>query len=332
MVRAWPSAVASGWHPIAFPGQLSTARPRPARLMGRRLVVGRDDEGPFVLDDRCPHRGAPLSHGRLRDGLLSCPYHGWTFDRGGICIGVPGAEQKGASARAFPVVEKAGLVWTSLADAPAPFPALPAAMEAPELDRFWWPLRASPAGLLDAIENHLDPAHPHIVHPWMVRSSARRRTVEVEVRAGPWGAEARYHEQGRAAGLMPRLLEGRRKFSIGRLFPPTIAEVAFEGEDGLRLSVAVIFAPEDHGLTRPWAHFATPRRHAPAWAKKWILKAFHRPVLRQDRRMLALQEKWRGDAPPPYSVGPMDVIGPTLWRLANGLVEPEREWTLRLML
>ncbi|HEX8450085.1 MAG TPA: aromatic ring-hydroxylating dioxygenase subunit alpha [Allosphingosinicella sp.] len=329
MVADWPAAIASGWHPVAFSSALGR-RPVAARLMGRRLVVGRDGKGPFVLDDRCPHRGAPLSRGRMESGTVVCPYHGWRFARGGDCIQVPGSPLPGSPARAFPCVERAGLAWVSLADAPGPFPDLPAALEEESFDRFWWPLRATRAGLLDSIENHLDPAHPHHVHPWIVRSPNRRRPVEVTVRSGPWGAEAIYLEGRAASGLMPRLLEGKRVTSVGRYYPPSIAEVAFEGESGLKLSVAVIFGPEDRGLTRPWAHFATPRGLAPAWLKRASLKAFHFPVLAQDRRMLRLQQEWRGDEPALYATGPLDVIGPTIWRLANGLAEPERERSLVL--
>lgn len=331
MVASWPAAVASGWHPVAFSSAVG-ARPVAARLMGRRLVVARDGEGPFVLDDRCPHRGAPLSLGRLKAGAIICPYHGWRFGRGGACLEVPGSPLPGAPAMALPCVDRAGLVWTSLAEAPGPFPRLPDAMEDESLDRFWWPLRATPAGLLDAIENHLDPAHPHHVHPWMVRSPNRRRPVEVSVRSGPWGAEAVYLEGSKPAGLMPRLLEGKRVRSIGRLYPPTIAEVAFEGERALKLSVAVIFGPEDEGLTRPWAHFATRRGLAPAWLKRAVLKAFHLPVLTQDRHILRLQQEWRQGKAPLYATGPLDLMGPTLWRLANGLPEPERERSLTLQL
>jgi phenylpropionate dioxygenase-like ring-hydroxylating dioxygenase large terminal subunit len=332
MVAAWPAAVACGWHPIAFASRIGTRRPVAARLMGRRLVIARDAEGVFILDDHCPHRGAPLSRGRMQAGTVACPYHGWQFGRGGACRLVPGTSLAGVPARALPAVERSGLVWTSLAEVPGEFPTLPPALDDPALDRFWWPLEASPAGLLDAIENHLDPTHPHIIHPWMVRSPGRRHSVDVTMRSGPWGAEAIYVEDGKPAGLMPRLLEGKRLKSIGRLYPPTIGEVAFEGEAGLRLSVAVIFGPEAPGLTRPWAHFASPRGHAPAWLKRWVLKAFHRPVLAQDRRILALQENWRDGGDPDYAIGPLDLMGPSIWRLANGLPEPERERKLSMEL
>jgi len=332
MVETWPEAVALGWHPVASISQLAGRRPVAARLMGRSLIVLRDAKGVFVLDDRCPHRGAPLSHGRMAQGIITCPYHGWQFGRGGVCLSVPGSTLPGTQARVYASVERAGLIWVSLADAPGPFPRLPAAIENPKLDRFWWPLAASKAGLLDAIENHLDPAHPHHVHPWMVRAPDWRRPTKVHMRAGPWGAEAIYHDHGTPSGLLPRLLGRARLTSFGRYFPPTIAEVAFENASGLAFSVAVVFTPEDTGMTRPWAHFATARGRAPGWAKRLVLKALHWPILSQDRRILALQQAWRGAAPPPYATGPLDFMGPTIWRLANGQAKAESEQTVEVEL
>lgn len=310
----WPVAIANGWHPVARVVDLAR-RPIARRLMGEPLVMFRGGDGLAVFRDRCPHRGMPLSDGAVHGGLLVCPYHGWRFAADGWCRAVPGAAQvPDVSATALPVVERAGLIWTSLGDPASAFPALPEAMTDPALDRFWWPLAASRARLLDALENHLDPAHPHHVHPWLVRAPDRRGAVTVSVEITESGTSATYREEARLAGLIPRLFEGRRVESIGRLYPPTIGEVAFVGPRGQRLSIAVVFAPEDMALTRPWAHFATPRGAAPAWLKRWLLKAFHYPILAQDRRILARQ----ADRPPgDYAIGPLDFLAPAIWGFAN---------------
>jgi nitrite reductase/ring-hydroxylating ferredoxin subunit len=47
---------------------------------GRKLVVCKQGDAVTVLDGICPHRGAPLEGGFLHDGLLTCPWHGWSFD------------------------------------------------------------------------------------------------------------------------------------------------------------------------------------------------------------------------------------------------------------
>src|SRR4051812_28500631 len=66
-------------------------RPRPATLQGVPLVLFRGEGGrPGALEDRCPHRNAPLTAGRVKQGHLECAYHGWRFDQAGRCRAVPG--------------------------------------------------------------------------------------------------------------------------------------------------------------------------------------------------------------------------------------------------
>lgn len=330
MVNGWPPAIASGWHPVAYAVELGR-KPLAVMLMGQRLVAFRSGDAIGLLRDRCPHRAAPLSRGAVRDGLIACPYHGWRFDAAGRCREVPGAAScPEISADALPVRVEAGLIWTSLAAVPPPFPQLPSVMGDPALDRFWWRLAPSRAGLLDALENHLDPAHPHFVHPWLVRPPNARAPVTVEVRSGPWGAEAIYHEPRRNRALLSSVMEGERATGRGRLWPPTVGEVLLESRRGAMLSIAVVFAPVDQDMTRPYAHFASTRGLLPAWFKRAALKAFHRPVLAQDRRMLAWQADHRGDDG--YRIGPLDLLSRAIWQHAQGQPVPETvvrsEWLL----
>lgn len=331
MVNAWPSAIASGWHPVAYACDLRGA-PLSTRLMGEPLVAFRDaGGGASVLRDRCPHRGVPLSQGRVRDGQIVCPYHGWRFAGDGTLVEVPGAHEcPPVKAQALPIREEAGLVWTSLAADPPAFPELPPAMHDDALDRFWWPLEPSRAGLLDALENHLDPAHPHFVHPWLVRPPTQRRSTRVVVRSGPWGAEARYFENRANRALLSAVMEGERKAGIGRLWPPTCGEVRLENTRGAMLSIAVVFSPLDHDLTRPYAHFASTRGLLPAWFKRAALKLFHLPVLAQDRRMLGWQVDGRG--PGGFAFGPLDVLARAILRHAHGEPAPEEETNFELEL
>ncbi len=333
MTHTWPSAVAEGWHPVAALSELR-GKPLARRLLGRPLVVFRGEGGVGVMRDCCPHRAMPLSAGRLRGGTIECAYHGWRFAADGRCVAVPGSPSvPNVSAPVLPVVNRAGLVWTSLAPRPAPFPELPDVLEAGELDRFWWLLQASPAGLVDAIENHLDPAHPHFVHPWLVRGPSRRRPVRVTVRSGPWGAEATYHEEAKPGALLPLFLGGTTMRGSGRFHPPTTATVRFDSESGLLLAITVVFAPEAEGLVRPWAHFATRRRILPAWLKRLGLKGAHVPVLAQDRRMLARQAASRAEAGGQAdAMGPLDLLGPSIRRLVQGVPEPEQSSETILML
>ena len=53
----------------------------PLKILGEQVVIFRTDKGVAVaLEDACPHRKLPLSHGRLHADRIECGYHGLTFD------------------------------------------------------------------------------------------------------------------------------------------------------------------------------------------------------------------------------------------------------------
>lgn len=328
MSTGWPAALAEGWHPVALLDELPRNAPLARTLMGVPLVLFAGKTGPAILHDACPHRGLPLSTGRLSGGALRCAYHGWQFGEDGRCLGLAGSTQvPAAAARRFPAVTRDGLLWTSLVADPPSFPSLPASLSDPARDGFWWSPGPSTARILDAVENLLDPAHPHFLHAGLVRSGRQRRPVRVTVTLGPDGAEAIYHEDARAQAWIPRLLEGHRLRSIGRYLPPATGQLAFEGPSGLELAITVMFSPEERDRTRPFAHFSTRKGLLPAWLKRTLLLALHHPVVAQDRRILALQAQSvdrLGGAR--FAVGPLDFLGPAIWRLANGEAQPEESY------
>jgi phenylpropionate dioxygenase-like ring-hydroxylating dioxygenase large terminal subunit len=319
MSEAWPVAIAQGWHPLASLDALGS-KPVARRLMGTPIVLFLSDGKPVAMLDRCPHRALKLSDGCVRAGTIACPYHGWRFGADGRCVEVPGSDEvPQVAAQVLPIEVRAGLIWTCLADTPPAFPRLPALLDDPTLDHFRWLVAPSRMRLLDGLENMLDASHPHYVHPWFLRGTGKRRAMRVEVSLGPDGAEAVYHEHARAQGIMPRLLEGKRTVSVGRYFPPTIGQLEFRTERGLSVSLTAIFVPEDKDLVRPYALFATRKGIAPAWLKRWVLKGFNLPLLRQDQRVLADQvEALQYWGVVDFAIGPADLIGPTIWRLANG--------------
>ena len=49
-------------------------------LDGQPVVLVRQGDSVFALENRCPHAGAPLSQGFLEGELLTCSWHGWTFN------------------------------------------------------------------------------------------------------------------------------------------------------------------------------------------------------------------------------------------------------------
>ncbi len=332
-MSAFPHAVAEGWFPIASTRQLR-GKPLARRLMGKPIVAFAGADGPCVLIDRCPHRNMALSRGRVRDGDIECPYHGWRFSGDGSCTLTPGAPEPARySAQKLPTLERAGMIWTTLANSPNAEPFLPHPVGASNWDTFLWPVKASRARLVDAVENLLDPAHPHFLHEGIVRTRNGRRPIDVTVRVRPNFAEAIYVENAKARGLLPRMLEGERLASIGRFFPPSTGQVAFEGKNGLKLAITVFFTPESDWVVRPFAHFATPRGIAPAILKEAVLRAFHIPVLAQDRAALRKQaDDIEAFGAPKYALGPLDLLFPAINALAAGQTPQPSERTMTLEL
>lgn len=88
-------------------------------LLDTPVLLYRTSRGEAVaMENRCPHRGAPLSLGCLQEDEVQCGYHGFRFDSGGASTYVPSMKAPLAAARvrAFPVIEQPPYVWIYLGD------------------------------------------------------------------------------------------------------------------------------------------------------------------------------------------------------------------------
>lgn len=77
------------------------------------LLYRKADGTPVALDDRCPHRWAPLSAGYLEGDNIVCPYHGARFAPDGHCPKFPGQAKVPSTmrVRSFPLVERGPFIW-----------------------------------------------------------------------------------------------------------------------------------------------------------------------------------------------------------------------------
>jgi vanillate O-demethylase monooxygenase subunit len=89
-------------------------------ILGEPIVFYRSENGdPYALADRCPHRQAPLSLGKLVGDNVQCGYHGLCYDGTGTCVRIPGQYTIPPTARVktYPVTDKWGWVWIWMGDA-----------------------------------------------------------------------------------------------------------------------------------------------------------------------------------------------------------------------
>lgn len=184
-------ALRSAWHPVLRAADLGD-EPVSVTLLGEAWAVVRLDGEVAAFVDRCPHRLAPLSAGRVDvvDGVevLRCGYHGWCFEGTGTCTAIPalgpGATLPPRSRAATPaaVAEHLGLVWIApeAPRTPLPEPPIAAAEEHRFLVGHLPVLRPSAsAGLL--IDNFLDVAHFPFVHAATIGDEDSTEIGPVEV-------------------------------------------------------------------------------------------------------------------------------------------------------
>ncbi len=100
------------WYVAAASDELGD-KPLARQICGEPMVFYRNREGkPVALEDFCPHRGAPLSLGFVRDGLLVCGYHGLAMGEDGRCAHMPMQRVGGfPSIRTFAAEERYGYIW-----------------------------------------------------------------------------------------------------------------------------------------------------------------------------------------------------------------------------
>ena len=139
------------------------------------------------MRDICPHRGVPLSAGRmLGDNTVECPYHGWRFKTDGQCALIPSLvdgqimDATNVRVRSFPVREQDGLIWIYM-PAPGRENAAPRSeppkVGVPNAKPRWVESQLFSCGIDHAVIGLMDPAHAPYVHGrWWWKVKLKEKT------------------------------------------------------------------------------------------------------------------------------------------------------------
>jgi vanillate O-demethylase monooxygenase subunit len=118
--------VRNAWYVAAWTHDLEPGRIVARTIIDQPLALYRTADGAIVaFEDRCCHRFAPLSLGRLEGDDLRCMYHGLKFAPDGRCIEIPGQPRipHSACVRRYPAAVVGSWVWVWMGDAGAADPA-----------------------------------------------------------------------------------------------------------------------------------------------------------------------------------------------------------------
>lgn len=160
------------WYMPALASSLKRGRMQREMLLGEPVLLGRDHKGVvFALRDICPHRGVPLSAGRIQDDqTVQCPYHGWRFRKDGVCSHIPSLvpdqdfEAEKIKVRTYPVREQDGLIWVYMAAKPGTEPKVEPPRPGVAHPLRWNETQTFGCDIDHAVIGLMDPVHAAYVH------------------------------------------------------------------------------------------------------------------------------------------------------------------------
>jgi phenylpropionate dioxygenase-like ring-hydroxylating dioxygenase large terminal subunit len=333
------------WYMAALTSSVKRGAMQRVMLLGEPVNIGRMKDGTaFALRDICPHRGVPLSAGRVMpEGAVECPYHGWRFRADGQCTLIPslvGGEAIRAESirvRSYPVREQDGLIWIYMAaeghEAAVPR-GEPPKVGVPHAKPRWSISQTFHCAIDHAVIGLMDPAHAPYVHGrWWWRVTPREKAKNYA--PGPNGFVMTRHAPTKTAY---KLLGADVSTEITFELPSTRFENITGTFLGRKIDVVGLTTctPRDASTTE-----VTQTFYWPAWLGfiKPFFWAMGPTFLGDDRRMVELQREGLKFDPRLMLIQDADM--PAMWyhrlkkawaeSVATGtpFVNPLKETTLR---
>lgn len=170
-IRGAPTAYPRNCWWVGALAEEVTRIPLSRMLLETSVVFYRKEDGGVVaLDDRCPHRWAPLSRGEVKGNDIACGYHGFQFGPDGKCTKIPsqGTVPPAVKVRSYPVVERGPFVWIWMGDVERSKAMVPPDLDFITGDRWArsrrWGAMPFKANYFSLMENVLDLTHFGFLH------------------------------------------------------------------------------------------------------------------------------------------------------------------------
>ncbi|WP_010479684.1 aromatic ring-hydroxylating oxygenase subunit alpha [Thermococcus zilligii] len=284
------------WFAILSSKEVRKDRPVGVVRFGRNIVLWRDENGKVnAIEDSCVHRRARLSAGKVINGRLQCPFHGFEYDGDGRVKLIPALGRsyrvpERFSVKAYNVAEKAGMIWMWFGEGepggePRFFEDIDKKFACAEIQETW------NVPFPRAVENQLDVMHLPFVHRTTI-GRGNRTLVNGPVVKWIDGDSFVFYvfnevDRGQIA-KKPGELEGLES----RVYLEFIFPNVWQNHISEKVRVVAFFVPVTKEKTMIYLRFyikATGIRPLDRLIAKLGMR-FNKVVLHQDRRVVETQE------------------------------------------
>lgn len=290
------------WHPVLAANELQQ-QPVASTLLGAEIVLWRDASGiAHAWADRCPHRGAKFSLGRVVENRLECGYHGWQFSSLGLCVHVPALPDfkppPGHCAKVFELQEAYGLLWVRLEKSESVIPAFEAEADARlrKVNCGPYLVQTSAPRL---VENFLDMSHFGFVHEGWLGDRAHVAMLDYDLQktaAGilatncqAWQPKSNLHST--TGSMVSYTYEVNAPYTCILTKAPDSATLGehITNKENFRESIALFVCPITPETSRVWIRMAMTDFESPDSA----LQSFQNTIFGQDQPVLESQSPKR---------------------------------------
>lgn len=335
------------WYVAAWDSEVKSGELFTRQLLDEQVLFFRDEAGNVkAVADRCPHRFAPLSMGKLCGYAVQCAYHGLQFDGTGACTKNPhgdGAIPRAAKVKAYRVIEKFSVIWIWMGSEDRADESLIPDFSCMDSQHMYVAKRYLHARANYVLEsdNILDLSHIQYLHPGTLGSDDVNQSITRVEQQGDtvWSyrqtineilPDFLYSAMGIPHGIrVDRWIDVRWDAPANMLLLAGAVATGEARSEGLETPLPHLFTPETETTTHYW--FAFPIPLAMGEQGKQIAEQqvsnLNEPFSNEDLPMLEAQQHAMGNAEF-WSLGPVLLPGDAgavrARRVLDKLIEKEQ--------
>jgi len=284
------------WYGILDSKEVKKEKPIGVTRMGEKLVFWRSENGKVnCIFDKCCHRGASLSTGKVVHDKMVCPFHGFQYDDSGKVTLIP-ANGKNTPiperfrVNAYQVEEEYGIIWLWFGEYMEKLPELPFFKELRQGFSYGGFSEVWPVHYTRAVENQLDVVHLPFVHATSIgrgnKTLVNGPVVKWEENLMTFYVDNQV-DNGKTLPLKATEIEDYKNlFHLQFQMPNTWQNII---SDDIR--IVAIFVPIDDGHTKIYLRFYQKFMKIPI-LKQLINKMSNisnKYILHQDRKVVLTQ-------------------------------------------